>query len=54
LGKRAAEHFQNVLSEMQRIEQTGEIRLRRAGRVREPRCGQQMAGLGARQMELAL
>ena len=54
LGKRTAEHFQNVLSEAQGIEQTGEVGLGRAYRGGEPWCGQQMAGLGSSQMELAL
>jgi hypothetical protein len=54
LGKGAAEHFQNVLREMQGIKQTGEVGLGRTNRGGEPCCGQQMAGLGASQMELAL
>jgi hypothetical protein len=45
LGKRTAEHFQNVLSEAQGIEQTGEVGLGRAYRGGEPWCGQQIVVL---------
>jgi hypothetical protein len=52
LGKRATEHFQDMLGDVQRIEQTDSVRL--ANRGGEPWCGHKVTGLGASQIELAL
>ena len=52
LGKRATEHFQDMLSDVQRIEQTDNVGL--ANRSGEPWCGHKVTGLGASQIEFPL
>src|ERR1039458_5562436 len=44
LRKRATEHFQDMLGDVQRIEQTDSVRL--ANRGGEPWCGHKVTGLG--------